>query len=100
VDASPAGFHRVVEVAKMAVALRARNVAFTLFQKEEILAKLQGTDYLGVLPDHISAGYCEDLFPPKDGIKDFVNPWHDPELAAFVREKAMWYPVEELQTAV
>ena len=90
------GYRRAVEVARMAIALSERNVPFILHQQHEILTKLQGVDYLGIVPEHMTSHYAHDLFPREDEINDFLNPWHDSALAAVVKEKAVWYPVEAL----
>ncbi len=92
-----AGFFHAVETAKMAIALFEHGVPFILHQKDEMLRMLQGVDYLGIVPENITPRYCHRMFPKEDQINDFLNPWHDPELVVVVKEKAIWYPVEELQ---
>jgi hypothetical protein len=94
------GFYRAVEVAKMAIALFEKGVPFVLNKKDEMLRMLKGEDEVGIVPEHVTPRYCHSLFPPEDRINDFLNPWHDPELAAVVKERATWYPVEALHPSV
>lgn len=90
-----AGFSRsrVVETARMAIALHARKIPFILVNGEAMLRMLQGVDWVGIVPDNVTPKYCHGDFPAADRIGDFINPWFDPELAALVEAKAIWYPV-------
>jgi hypothetical protein len=90
------GFYRAVEVAKMAIALFENDVPFVLYKSDAMLRMLKGSDYLGIVPENVTPRYCHDMFPAEEQINDFINPWHDPELASVVKEKAIWYPIEEL----
>jgi len=93
------GFNRAVEVARMTIALFENGVPFVLNKKPEMLRMLQGVDDVGIVPENITPRYCHSLFPAEDQINDFLNPWHDPELAAVVKAKARWYPVEAMHLA-
>lgn len=87
---------RVVETAKMAIALSENNIPFTLVHAQEMLRMLKGIDYMGIVPDDITPKYCHSLFPKEDRIIDFINPWHDEEIAKVIKEFAEWYPVATL----
>jgi hypothetical protein len=91
---------RVVETAKMAIALFENNIPFILVQAQEILRMLQGIDDLGIVPENVLTTYCHSYFPKEDQIIDFINPWHDEEIAKVIREYAEWYPVATLTPAM
>jgi len=93
------GFHRAVETAKMAIALSENATPFVLNKKQEMLRMLKGVDDVGIVPENITPRYCHGMFPAEDQINDFLNPWHDPELAAVVKARAIWYPVEAMHLA-
>lgn len=88
---------RVVETAKMAIALFKNKIPFVLRHKEEILRMITGIDYVGIVPEDIIPTYCHDLFPEKDKIHDFLNPWFDLKVSKVVAEQAEWYPPEKLE---
>ena len=92
-----AGFSssRVVETARMAVALHERGVPFILGHKDEMLRMLKGEDYVGIVPDDMTVGYNHEDFPEADRIYSFAHLWAldelDPELVGQVE----WYPLPE-----
>ena len=89
---------RVEETVRMAVALFNKNIPFTLRDDEEVLRMITGSDFIGIVPDHITPRYCWSLFPEEDRIIDFMNLGWD--RTAEIIEKAFWYPLQkiELQT--
>ncbi len=86
---------RVVETVKMAIALYKHNIPFILWDAEEILRMITGTDYIGIVPDTVFPRYCHGLFPKNDRIIDFMNLGF--EKVDKITENASWYPVEEVQ---
>ena len=70
---------------------------FVLTKKTEMLHMVKGIDFLGIVPENITPRYCHDSFPEKDRIIDFINPWFDPDLVSVIKEKALWYPVKEME---
>ena len=87
---------RVVETVRMAVALYANDVPFDLLDKDKILLMIEGDDYLGIVPEKVTPKYCHSDFPEQDKIIDFINPWHDPELASVIKKKTEWYALSKL----
>jgi len=85
---------RVVETAKMAIALYKNNIPFILRDAEEILRMITGIDYIGIVPDTVFPRYCHGLFPENDRIIDFMNLGF--EKVDKITENASWYPVEEV----
>jgi hypothetical protein len=88
---------RVVETAKMAIALFENNIPFILIHAQEMLRMLKGIDYLGIVPDDVTPRYCHSLFPKEDHIIDFINPWHDEEIVKVIKKYAEWYPIDVLK---
>jgi len=77
----------------MAVALREQQVPFVLVQGDAILRMLKGSDFVGLVPRNVTPKYCHACFPAQDRIIDFLNPWHELEVADVVRQHAHWYPL-------
>lgn len=45
---------------------------------EEILARYEGTDYIGIVPHSETPKYCESMFPAKYGrVIDFTHVYED-----------------------
>jgi len=93
-----AGFSRprVVETARMALALRQAGVPFVLSHKEEMLRMLAGEDFVGIVPDDVSIGYNHGEFPEEDRIHSFVHHWMIVEACGSVPDGVFWYPLDEL----
>lgn len=66
---------RVVETAKMAIALFERGVPFVLAYKDEMRRMLKGEDFVGIVPDDIGLGYNHQEFPKEDRIYSFAHLW-------------------------
>jgi hypothetical protein len=88
---------RVLETAKMAIALSEREIPFILANARELLNMLKGTDYCGIVPKEMIPKYCHSCFPEEDPIIDFINPWHDEIIAEVVKQYAVWYPIERVK---
>lgn len=88
---------RVIETAKMAIALFEHNIPFILGDAEQMIHMLKGVDYLGIVPEDVIPKYCHSYFPEKDKIHDFINPWHDENIVKTIEKYAEWYPVETLE---
>ncbi|MBM3701326.1 MAG: hypothetical protein FJW68_10540 [Actinobacteria bacterium] len=86
---------RVVETVKIAIALYEHDIPFKLWDAEEILRMITGTDYIGIVPETVFPRYCHGLFPKNDRIIDFMNLGF--EKADKIIENASWYPVEEVE---
>ena len=59
----------------------------------EILARFDGTDYIGIVPRAMTPKYCENLFPDRYGpVIDFMHVYEE-EMAEFGTE-IEWLPEE------
>ena len=60
----------------------------------EILARFEGTDYIGIVPHSVISPYCESLFPEKYGrVIDFMHVYEeDLELWG---DDIEWLPIED-----
>lgn len=90
---------RVVETARMAITLSENNIPFTLMDARELLQMLKGTDYWGIVPKGMTPKYCHSCFPDEDKIIDFIDPWHDENMAEVITKYATWYPLDRLELA-
>lgn len=90
---------RVVETARMAIALSENDIPFVLANAQELLQMLKGADYCGIVPKEMTPKYCHSCFPDEDKIIDFINPWHDDEVAEVITKYAAWYPLDRLELA-
>jgi hypothetical protein len=90
---------RVVETARMAIALSEHDIPFVLEDDQALLQMLKGTDYFGIVPKDMTPKYCHSCFPDEDKIIDFINPWHDDEVAEVITKYAAWYPLDRLELA-
>ena len=85
---------RMVETARMALALQRRTVPFVLHRAREMLLKLRGEDLVGIVPHDVHGAHAAELFPEEDSAFDTVTmdligeAWRS--LERFVR----WRPVE------
>lgn len=86
---------RVEETVKMAAALHDNNIPFILSEAEEILHKVTGSDYIGIVPDYHFSRYCHNLFPAEDRIIDFMNLGY--EDTEDIIKYPYWYPVEKIE---
>jgi hypothetical protein len=90
---------RVLEAARMAIALSENDVPFILADAQELLRMLKGIDYCGIVPKDVTPKYCHNCFPREDNIIDFINPWHDKEVVEVIKKYATWYPLDRLELA-
>ncbi len=88
-----AGKHRPFEAVSFYTALSAVGLPVILHDAEEILARFEGTDYIGIVPHHVIPKYCEEMFPEKYGrIIDFMHIYED-EIDVF-RNQIEWLAEE------
>ena len=63
--------------------LSAAGLPVIIEDAEEILARFDGSDFVGIVPHHIIPKYCEGMFPLKYcHVIDFAHVYDD-EIAAF-----------------
>ncbi len=54
--------------------LSAAGLPVVLEDAEEILARFEGSDYIGIVPHHVIPKYCEGMFPSQYGhVIDFIH---------------------------
>ena len=87
------GKHRPLEAVTFYLSLSGAGLPVILDNAEEILARLEGTDYVGIVPHHVIPKYCEGMFPERYGrVIDFMHVYdEDLESLASVIE---WLPEE------
>lgn len=90
---SISGLQRQYEAVSFYVALTAAGMPVVISDAEELLARFEATDYIGIVPHHVITRYCESLFPDSYGnIVDFTHVYKD-EDAWF--DQIEWLPEEE-----
>jgi hypothetical protein len=88
-----AGKHRQFEAVSFYLALSAAGLPVVIRDAEQLLARLDGTDWVGVVPHHVFPRYCEGLFPDEYGkIIDFAHVFKG-EDAWF--DRVVWLPEKE-----
>ncbi|MBQ9154989.1 MAG: hypothetical protein IJ130_14400 [Solobacterium sp.] len=91
-----AGLHRAAEAVYFYTALSDAGFPVIISDAEEILARFEGTDYVGIVPHHVPTRYCESLFPASYGnVIDFMHVY-DEEMAEF-GDAVEWLPEEEAE---
>lgn len=89
-----AGKHRAKEAVEFYTALSAAGLPVILRDAEEILARFEGTDYVGIVPHSVIPKYCEGMFPAKHGpVIDFMHVYEE-EIELF-GDQIEWLPQEE-----
>lgn len=69
-----AGKHRQFEAVSFYLALSAAGLPVVIRDAEQLLARLDGTDWVGIVPHHVFPRYCGGLFPDEHGkIIDFTH---------------------------
>lgn len=86
-----AGKHRPAEAIAFYTALYDAGYPVTLCDANEIMARLEATDYVGIVPRHVIPKYCESLFPAKYGhVIDFMHVY-DEDMELF-GDRIEWIP--------
>lgn len=92
-----AGKHRSEEVINFFVALRKAGYPVVLRDADEILARLEGTDYIGIVPHRVIPKYCESMFPDEYGhVIDFMHIYADEDEQALL-PYITWLPEEKAE---
>lgn len=92
-----AGKHRQFEAVSFYLALHAAGLPVVIRDAEQLLARFEGTDWIGVVPHHVFTRYCEELFPEEYGdVIDFAHVYKG-EDAWF--DSITWIPEEEAKLA-
>lgn len=90
-----AGKHRPEESIKFFVALRKEGLPVHIYNSEEILARYEENDYIGIVPHRVFPKYCENMFPEKYGnVIDFMHLYSDElDLLPYIE----WLPEEKAE---
>lgn len=89
-----AGIYRASEAVNFYTALYEAGLPVVLCDAEEILARYDGTGYIGIVPHDCSTRYCERLFPDRFGnIIDFIHV-NTEEMVQF-GDAIEWLPEDE-----
>lgn len=89
-----AGKYRVFEAVSFYVVLSEAGLPVILSDSEQILNRLEGRGYYGIVPHDTATRYCEGLFPERYGrIIDFMHVY-DEEMEAF-GDAIEWLPEPE-----
>ena len=90
------GKHRPFESVTFYTALSAAGLPVILDDAEEILARFDGSDFVGIVPHHTIPKYCEGMFPKKYGnVIDFMHVYDD-EMVKY-KDDIEWLPEEPAQ---
>lgn len=85
------GKHRAAEAVKFYMAITAAGLPVILSEADEILARFEATDYVGIVPHSVTPKYCESMFSSKYG--HVINFWHvDKEEMELYGNDIEWIP--------
>ena len=88
------GKYRQLEAVTFYTTLYAAGLPVILEDAEEILARFDGNDYVGIVPHSCFPRYCESMFPSEYGkVIDFIHVY-DEEMEKFGKE-ITWLPEDE-----
>ena len=88
------GKHRPLEAVTFYITLSAAGLPVILDDADELLARIDGTDYVGIVPRYMPTRYCEELFPDCYGhVIDFIH-IYDEDMEQF-GTAIEWLPEEE-----
>ena len=84
---------RAAEAINFYVAIHEAGYPVILADADAILARLQGKDWIGIVPHSMIPAYCESMFPTSYGvILDFMHVYKEEDLWF---DKIQWLPIEE-----
>ena len=88
------GKHRSKEAVTFYTTLSCAGLPVILDDSEEILARFDGSDYVGIVPHSTIPKYCEGMFPKEYGrVIDFMHVY-DEEIQKY-GDKITWIPEEK-----
>lgn len=91
---SLAGLHRGNEVVTFYIALHEAGYPVVIDDADELLARFEKTDYVGIVPRHMMTRYNSSLIPEKYGhVVDFMHVY-DEDLRLY-GDKIEWLPEDE-----
>jgi len=88
------GKHRPIESVRFYLAIHDAGLPIVIKDAEEILARYDATDYVGIVPHYVIPKYCEGMFPAKYGrVIDFMHVYEE-EMGEY-GDQIEWLPEEE-----
>lgn len=85
------GKYRQLEAVTFYTTLSAAGLPVILEDAEEILARFEGNDYVGIVPHSCATRYCESMFPSEYGkVIDFIHVF-DEDMEQFGKD-ITWLP--------
>ena len=99
-DRHPVGFyyqvtgkHRPMESVNFYLALHNAGLPVLISDAEEILARFDASDYMGIVPHNVIPKYCEGMFPKAYGkVIDFMHVYE--ENLELYKNDIIWLPVD------
>ena len=90
-------YGRSVETIKFFLALVRNNIPVSLYEAEELAARVRADDKIGIVPDGVMPFYCSSYFPDDENISDYMNIelYEDKEQWKKVIENVIWQEIEE-----
>jgi hypothetical protein len=95
---------RLVETARIALALNSANMPFELEYKESYLQRLRGEDMVGIIPDGFDLAYGWHNFPKEFKVADSIHwSWlkesskEAPALIKNLKSATTWLPIRPLR---
>ena len=87
------GRRRQFEAVSFYLALSRAGLPVVIEDAEQLLARFEGTDWVGVVPHHVFTRYCEGLFPDEYGdIIDFTHVYRREDVWF---DRVVWLPEDE-----
>ncbi len=85
---------RCIEAVKFYLALKRAGYPVSIYHAEELIARFNETERIGVVPEGVFPRYCGGYFP-NEKIIDFMNlPYEERDKVA---EKCIWQPLREIR---
>ena len=102
-DQHPVGFyyqitgkHRPMESVIFYLTLHDAGLPVLISDAEEILARFDASDYIGIVPHFMIPKYCEGLFPKKYGrVIDFMHVYKE-DLVKY-KDDIIWLPEDSAE---
>lgn len=105
-DQHPVGFyyqitgkHRPMESVSFYLALHDAGLPVLISDAEEILARFDASDYIGIVPHAVTPKYCESMFPEQYGkVIDFMHVYQE-DLEKY-KNDIIWLPEDPAELSV
>jgi hypothetical protein len=91
---------RLVEACRIALALKRKGLPFTLRNTDSYLARLTGTDWIGIIPEYEEIKYAYHGFPKNWHVADCIHySWLREEVPniRIVKRNISWFPLPYIE---